>query len=310
MTNFWHNKSVYEITRDYLVANLDEYVGTQFINMDKIVDMTCKYVSVKENSDNFVGDYFVEAVEAINHFKPEGNFRITDYDHTANLMIKKAARELLPYCNTAQKYEDKYHIYTKEDIDSLKAELNSLSFNYKFQRSVDMPGESLEGFAYRYLFHVLPGLENCKVEIDQIPTILPLCPTFTVEEANAYIKRNFEEAMELLDDFVDSGYKVDFGNSPNMIQAIIHQKAKEILQENPMLVKLQDVDPFFDDDIVDKVTMDKKFLDDLTASLHKQQGDVLSSKVYSAPKDRTPPRTKNAKTYNPHKCEVRCEYFL
>lgn len=308
MTNFWHNKSTYEIARDYLVDSLDSCVNCQIKDMDDLIRLTCQNITVKSNAKQFVGDYFPDALAAINHFKPDGYYRITDYDYTANMILRKAAREILPYCETAKKFDGEYHRYSKEDIETLKAELNGLKFNYNFQRSVDMKGETIEGFAYRYLYHVLPKTENLKVEIKQIPTVLPMCPDFTQEEAVAYIKRNFDDAMAMIDKFANSGYMVDYGDAPKMIQAIVFQKAKEILTENEMLNKLTDVDPFFDDPVTE-VIMDKDFIDNLVDSLHKQEEGKVVHKYYEQPKDRTPTKNKNAKVYNP-KVTVKCEYII
>lgn len=311
MTNFWHEKSIYDIVRDYLNETLDKIVDLPVESMDEIVEATCRNVTINKNTEDFVADYFHEAIQAINHFGVNETVKLTDYEQVANLMIRKAAKELFNYCDSVSENEGKYKVYSQADVDKIRDELNELSFTYKFERAINMSGETIEGFTYRYLFHVLPKIENMNIPPHQIAQSLPSPVPFTRGEATAYMKRNFEEAMRLLENFTADGYKVNYGDPSQMIQGIIFEKTREIIAQNPYIKQLMEADPFWDDrEKSDTIKLDKDVLNKLTDSLHKQQNSIKFNDIdHSKPKKVVAKTDPNSHIVKREKTKPRYEFY-
>ena len=259
------------IARDYLCSALDSLEGLQPMNVDGIVKYLCENITIKNNAKGFVSDYFDDALAAIRYYKPDNSFRMSQYDKTVNMMICKTAKELLNQCDTVQKYDESYHIWKRSDIEDLKEDLADLVLSKDFQRAADVKFESLESCAYRFLQHVLPGLQGQTVKLDDLAMELPLIK-ISDSDARKFIKGNFDEAMRLLDEFRDSGFKASYVSPEEMLQSVLFQQQKEILASNPMLEDLTVYDG------IKTVKVDADFIEDLLESLEKQQGNVKLSK--------------------------------
>lgn len=277
MTNFWNNKTLNDVVRAYLDAALDELEGSQPMNIDGLVKELCGNITIKNNAKTFVADYFDDAIDAVAEYHPERSFRYSQYERTANLMLLKAAREVLSGCETAQQFDDTYHIWKTEDIEALRVDLEvAEDTGPKFQRACDVNFESLESYAYRFLDYALPKMVGKTVKLDELALEMPLV-NLSDSDARKFLKSNFNEAMELLDKFRDSGYKVDYTNPAEMMQNIMYQKQKEILAENPYIVDLIEYDG------VKTLTIDEDFVDNLKDNLEKQKSDIKLSKFGEMP---------------------------
>lgn len=279
MANFWNNRSIHDVIRDYLYSALDECEGMQPMNIDGIVDWTCKNIVIKNYAKDFVADYLDEAIKAIQYYKPDYPYRLSDYDKTSNMMIKRAARELLSHCPIAKDYDESYHVWKKNDIRQLKNELKGLSFSFTFQRAVDSTVEDLDTYTYRFLSNRINGLENITVDLSALQRSIEL-PAFSEKGARDILKGNFEESMELLDNFRNDGFKVDYSNVVEMAQYVIYQKSKDILSENPYLVDLVEYSG------LKHVKLDEDLIADLVNSLESQKRNIKLSKFEEIPDSR------------------------
>lgn len=266
------------VTIEYLCAALDEdCVGMQPMNVEGLVESLCGNMTIKNNAKDFVADYFDKAMSAVRVLKPDDSFRYSQYERTANLIIRKTARDLLMSCETMKEHNNSYHCWKKEDIDDLKEDLEYLDVPTEFQRAVDVKFESLENYAYRFLDYVLKGMEGQTVDLSNLALELPLVKV-SDEHARGFLKSNFSECMRLLDTFRDSGFKVNYESPVEMIQQILYQKQKEILSENPYLVDLVEYDG------VKTITLGSGDIEDLLDSLQQQKDNVKLSKFDELPK--------------------------
>ena len=271
MNDFWNGKSLQEVTKEYLCASADDLIDAQPINIDGIVQYLCENITIRNNAKGFVADYFNDAVLAMREFNGNNICKITEYDKVANMMLTMAAKEVLEQCDTAQRYEGSYHIWKKSDVEDLKDDLNDMVFEHNFKRAADTQFESLDGYSYRFLEHVLKGLDGQTVNLKNLIWELPLVK-LSEKDAMGFIKGNFDEAMRLLDDFKNSGYKVDYTNPESMAQCILFQQQKEILKDNPYLEDLIVYDG------MTEMKVDQDFIEELTDSLHEQKNNVKLSK--------------------------------
>lgn len=271
MNDFWNGKSLAEVTREYLLASAENLIDLQPMNAEGIVKYLCGNMTIRNNAQGFVADYFDDAIAAIREFNPDGQYRLSQYDKTANMMISKAAKELLEQCDTVRRYEGSYHIWKRSDIEDLKEDLEDLSLSRAFQRAADVKFESLDSYSYRFLDYVLKEMVGKTVKLDELILELPLA-RLSDQDARSFIKGNFEESMRLLDEFRDSGYKINYTEPAEMIQSILFQQQKEILKDNPFLEDLITYDG------VSVVKMDSDFIENLTDSLNTQRGNVRLSK--------------------------------
>ena len=118
---------------------------------------------------------------------------------------------------------------------------------------------------------MLPELEGKTIKLDNLLMEIPLV-SVSEQDARSFMKANFEESMRLLDDFRNSGYKVDYTNPREMMQGIFFQQQKEILKSNPFLEDLMLYDG------VSTIKVDKDFIGELKESLEKQKNNVRLSK--------------------------------
>lgn len=271
MNDFWNGKSLAEVTREYLLASAENLIDLQPMNAEGIVKYLCGNMTIRNNAQGFVADYFDDAIAAIREFNPDGQYRLSQYDKTANMMISKAAKELLEQCDTVKRHEGSYHIWKRADIEDLKEDLEDLSLSRVFQRAADVKFESLDSYSYRFLDYVLKEMVGKTVKLDELILELPLA-RLSDQDARSFIKGNFEESMRLLDEFRDSGYKINYTEPAEMIQSILFQQQKEILKDNPFLEDLITYDG------VSVVKMDGEFIENLTDSLNTQRGNVRLSK--------------------------------
>ena len=271
MNDFWNGKSLAEVTREYLLASAENLIDLQPMNAEGIVKYLCGNMTIRNNAQGFVADYFDDAIAAIREFNPDGQYRLSQYDKTANMMISKAAKELLEQCDTVKRHEGSYHIWKRADIEDLKEDLEDLSLSRVFQRAADVKFESLDSYSYRFLDYVLKEMVGKTVKLDELILELPLA-RLSDQDAISFIKGNFEESMRLLDEFRDSGYKINYTEPAEMIQSILFQQQKEILKDNPFLEDLITYDG------VSVVKMDSDFIENLTDSLNTQRGNVRLSK--------------------------------
>ena len=271
MNDFWNGKSLAEVTREYLLASAENLIDLQPMNAEGIVKYLCGNMTIRNNAQGFVADYFDDAIAAIREFNPDGQYRLSQYDKTANMMISKAAKELLEQCDTVKRHEGSYHIWKRSDIEDLKEDLEDLSLSRVFQRAADVKFESLDSYSYRFLDYVLKEMVGKTVKLDELILELPLA-RLSDQDARSFIKGNFEESMRLLDEFRDSGYKINYTEPAEMIQSILFQQQKEILKDNPFLEDLITYDG------VSVVKMDSDFIENLTDSLNTQRGNVRLSK--------------------------------
>lgn len=272
MTNFWNGKTLHNVAREYLIAALDDMIGSQPMSVEGIVKELCGNITIKNNVKTFVADYFDDAIDTVAECHPENSFRYSQYERVANMMLMRAAEAVLSECEVVREYSGSYHIWKVGDVESLKEELeDSMDTEQNFKRACDVNFESLESYAYRFLAHVLPQMKGKTVELKDLAIELPLVSLSETDSRN-FLKCNFNEAMELLDAFRDSGYKVNYANPTEMIQNIMYQKQKEILSENPYMI---DVIEYSD---VKSITLDEDFLDNLTDSLTKQKENIKLSK--------------------------------
>lgn len=303
MTNFWNGKSIEYVVRDYLCASLDECKeGMQPINADGLVNRVCGNMTIKSNASVFVADYFEDAIKAIRDLKPDDTFRLSQYDLVVNLIMKKIAKDMLLSCETMEEYDETYHVWKKDDIERLKDDLEYLDLPTDFQRAVDINFESLESYSYRYLDYVLKDLEGKVVDLSNLASNLPMAK-MSEENAIGFIRSNFNEAMRLLDDFRDSGYKVNYESPCEMIQCIMYQKQKEILAENPYLVDLVEYDG------IKTTILYAKDIEELRDSLEKQQNNVKLSKFdeLSTPQQTINPHVGVGRILDFRKSNNRCE---
>ncbi|MEE0929980.1 MAG: hypothetical protein UIM53_03190 [Acutalibacteraceae bacterium] len=280
MSTFWKGKTLHKVVAEYLQAALDDIEDTQPMSIDGIVNDLCGDITIKNDAKTFVADYFDDAVNAVALSHPDSSFRYSQYERTANLMIKQAAREILSKCDTAKEYDDTYHIWRANNIEALKKDLYivvSMS-DKKFQRACDVEFESLESYTYRFLDYILPKMEGKRLNIKDLALELPLA-SLSDSDARKFMKSNFNEAMDLLDKFRDSGYKVDYSKPDEMIQNIVYQKEKEIFSNNPFLVDAIEYGG------ATTITIDKDFIEDLLDSLHKQKTNVKVCQFGTMKKD-------------------------
>lgn len=278
MNDFWNGKTLPEVVKSYLNAALDECVDMQPMNIDGLVKELCGNMTIKNNAKGFVADYFDDAINTVIACAPDSSFRYSQYEHTAHLMLVETARKLLNECETAKEYDETYHIWRKGDIEALKEDLEDVVIPgpSEFQRACDVSFESLESYAYRFLDYALPKMAGKTIQIKDLALEMPLV-SLSDADSRRFLKCNFEESMELLDKFRDSGYKVDYTNPTEMMQNIMYQKQKEILSENPYMIDLIDYTG------VDRLTLDENFIDDLRTSLSQQNKNIKLSKFEELP---------------------------
>lgn len=291
MTNFWNNKTLNNVVRLYLDAALDEgvkrnsyIVGMQPMNVEGMADLLCKDITIKNNVKTFVADYFDDAIDTVTEMGVDYSFRYSQYERVASMMLFRAAKEVLSQCETMQRYDDTYHIWKVEDIEALRNDLeDTRDVGFKFQRSCDLNFESLDSYTYRFLDVALPTMVGKTVKLNEIADSIPLV-SLSEQESKNFLKSNFTECMKLLDEFRDSGYKVDYTNPVEMIQHIMYQKQKEILANNPLL---EDAIEYSG---IDTVTLDEEFIDDLMDSLKEQSNNIKLCK-FEEKHTETPTRT-------------------
>lgn len=271
MNDFWNNKSLAEVTREFLLSSADNLIDLQPVSAEGITEQLCGNITIRNNAQGFVADYLDDAIDAVREYKPDSNYRLSQYSKTVNIMLNREAQELLAQCDTVQRYEGSYHIWNRADVEDLKEDLQELDLSHTFQRAADVRFESLENYTYRFLDYVLPDLEGRDIKLDNLLMELPLV-SVSEQDARSFLKANFDEAMRLLDDFRNSGYKVDYSNAKGMVQAVFFQQQKEILKSNPYLEDLMVYDG------ISTVRADKDFIGELKESLEKQKNNVRLSK--------------------------------
>ena len=303
MNNFWNGKSIEEVTRDYLISVADNLEHTQPRTIDGIVEELCGNITINKDAKSFVGDYFDEAIEALRNSQLDGAYRMSDYEITANLMLKYTAKKLLSQCEQAKEFDNTTRNWKSWDVENLKDDLEELRLpEKKFMRSVDYSFESFESYAYRFMQRYLKEMEGKYVDLSKLANELPLV-VIPEADCKSFIKGNFDEAMRLYDAFRDSGFKADYRDPVFMMQAILYQQQKEILQSNPFIKEKVEYES------VDHIRLTKNEIEEICESLEKQRYNFKENK-FSVLKDRrvlSQPRTQSGRILNFGKTPSRYE---